>query len=58
MVVSKYPEVLNAIKELQKLKASSKLVWGDALHDKDELVKKANEVRKVSNSSPCCPEDM
>lgn len=58
MINSDYPEVLEAIKKLQILKDASKLVWADALRDVSDMKKKIAEITAISNSKPCCDEDL
>lgn len=58
MVNSQYPDVLEAIKKLQVLKNSAKLVLADALRDISELKKGIASVVEISNSKPCCDEDL
>ena len=58
MVNSDYPDVLQAIKDLQRLKDNSKLVWSDALRDVADLKKKVEDIKAISNTKPCCDEDL
>lgn len=49
--------MMEAIKELKKLKDASKLDLGDTLKDINHLDQSIKQVAQVSNSSPCCDED-
>ena len=57
IVSTQYPEMMEAIKELRKLKDASKLDLGDTLKDINHLDQAITPVAQVSNSSPCCDED-
>ena len=58
MVNTDYPDVLAAIKKLQVLKDNSKLDWSDALRDVADLKKKVEDIKAISNTKPCCDEDL
>lgn len=58
MITSQYPDVLEAIKKLQVLKNSAKLVLADALRDISDLKKGIASIVEISNTKPCCDEDL
>ena len=57
IVSTQYPEMMEAIRELKKLKDAAKLDLGDTLKDINHLDQAVNQVAQVSNSAPCCDED-